>query len=190
MFRRTKRASTARLDHVRGRPVVAAPVPNAPDSRLRRVPRPAFRVAPSRPRWRLPSGRCSSAPGPSAPRRDSRSIRHFASRPCPKKIDRGQERQRVDPQPALGKEGAAELDPGDRPRLTRASRRTRIAAGHATRLQSGTRYRASTFSSAGTTPSMRWPSSAIRPSARANCSRSRVITSRPMRSSFNLISVT
>ena len=51
-------------------------------------------------------------------------------------------------------------------------------------------YRASTFSSAGSTPSMRWPSSAIRPSARANCSRSRVITSMPSRSSFSLISVT
>ena len=51
-------------------------------------------------------------------------------------------------------------------------------------------YRASTFSSAGRTPSMRWPSSAIRPSARANCSRSRVITSMPIRSSFSLISVT
>ena len=51
-------------------------------------------------------------------------------------------------------------------------------------------YRASTFSSAGSTPSMRWPSSAIRPSARANCSRSRVITSMPNRSSFSLISVT
>ena len=51
-------------------------------------------------------------------------------------------------------------------------------------------YSASTFSSAGTTPSMRWPSSAMRPSARANCSRSRVITSSPRRSSFSLISVT
>jgi hypothetical protein len=31
-----------------------------------------------------------------------------------------QQRQREDPQPALGKEDTAQFDPGDRPRLTRA----------------------------------------------------------------------
>ena len=69
------------------------------------------------------------------------------------------------------------------------ARRTRLCRGPRYSPPIKYSYRASTFSSAGTTPSMRWPSSAIRPSARANCSRSRVITSSPRRSSFSLISV-
>src|SRR5439155_1021290 len=81
----------------------------------------------------------------------------------PEEDHRGQERQRVDPQRAPGEEDAPELDLRDRPRLTRAVGEM----GHdlpPIRYS----YNASTFSSAGTTLSIRWPSSAIRPSARAN----------------------
>ena len=38
----------------------------------------------------------------------------------PEEDQRGKERERVDPQPAPGKEGTTEFDPGNRPRLPRS----------------------------------------------------------------------
>src|SRR6185295_3552857 len=97
-----------------------------------------------------------------------------------------QECQPVDPEGALREEGTAQFDLRNRPRLPKSIREGSRNHDSPPIKYS---YNASTFSSAGTTLSILWPSSAIRPSARANCSRSRVITSMPSRSSLILISV-
>ena len=178
-----------RLDHVGRRPRIPGALPDALAPH-----RPAFLGRLSQPllhvvdRFSLPDavhqGRVrQAAPGkPLAP-----ELRLHA---VPEEDQRGKERQPVDPERALGEEDTPELDLRDRPRLPGPPGEGKVDRGPRYSPPIRYSYSASTFSSAGTTPSIRWPSSAIRPSARANCSRSRVITSMPIRSSFSLISVT
>ena len=78
-----------RLDHVGCRPRIPGALPDAPAPR-----RPAFLGRLSQPllhvvgRFSVPDA-VHQGRGRSAPRRASRSLRNFASRPCPKKISEG-----------------------------------------------------------------------------------------------------
>ena len=183
-----------RLDRVGGRARVPAVFPDAPAPRrpafLRRLPEPLLHVG----------DRLAVAHAV-----EQHRLRHAAARELvapvlhrhavPEEHERRQEREPVHPQRTLREERAAQLHGRNRPRLPGPSEIEGPGPPgggggcHATRLLSGTWYSASTFSSAGTTPSIGCPSRAMRPSVRANRSRSRVITSRPIRSSCSRISV-
>src|SRR5688572_5630653 len=185
-----------RLDHVGRRPRIPGALPDAP------APcRPGFPGRCSQPLLDLlglvslldaiHQGRADHAvPGkPLAPELRLETV--------PEEDHRWQDRQPINPERAPGEEDAPKLDLRNRPGLPGPTGQG--TQGGTPPGRSGRRshdsppirysYNASTFSSAGTTLSILWPSSAIRPSARANCSRSRVITNRPSSSSFNLISV-
>src|SRR5262245_34361136 len=172
-----------RLDHVSCRPPIPGALPYSLAPR-----RPAFLGRLSQPLLHvldrfavadaIHQGRCNHA----APRQTLAPELRLET--VPEEDHRRQEGQPEHPERAPGEKNATQLDPRDGPRLPgprswchRDSPPIRYS------------YNASTFSSAGTTLSIRWPLSAIRPSARANRSRSRVITSMPIRSSFSLISV-
>ena len=197
MFRRTRRASMAWSITCVVVAVLAATLSNPPDSRPS-----VFVGRRSEPRLHVRDGVAlldavhQRRIGQAAPRQPLDPPLRVQA--VTEKDERGEEGQRVDPEAALGEEAAPELGSGDRPRLPSPRGKRACAAGPALSCRTAATsysppirysYKASTFSSAGTTPSMRCPSSAICPSARANCSRSRVITSSPRRSSFSLISV-
>ena len=96
----------------------------------------------------------------------------------PEEDQRREQRQRVHPQRSLGKEDTPQLDP------ERSSTPAASMPGEGGTFAHDSppirySYSASTFSSAGSTLSIRWPSSAIRPSARASCSRSGSSTAGP-----------
>ena len=212
MFRRTKRASTAGSITCVVSPAFAGVFPDALAPRrpalLGRLPEPLLHV---RDRLALADAVDQGRLRERAPR--ELVAPDFIPRRA-RKDHRREEREPVHPQRAFGEEGAANLDGRDRPRLRGPRRKGGGAAAPsivegslsplgllgAPRVHRGVEgprysppirysYSASTFSSAGMTPSIRWPSSAICPRARANRSRSRVITSMPILSSFSRISV-
>ena len=197
MFRRTKRASTAGSITC----VVSPAFPRSFRTRSLRIDQRSSAGFPSRcftSATASPSRTLSIRAGcvTRAPREPFAPELHFHA--VPEEDHRREEREPVHPQRAFREEGAANLDGRDRPRLP--GPRGEGGGRAALSRPKGSRppysppirysYSASTFSSAGMTPSIRWPSSAISPRARANRSRSRVITSMPILSSFSLISVT
>ena len=188
MFRRTKRASTAGS-------IAWVVVPAAPlccRTRWLRTDQRSSAGLPSRAftsatRLSLADAVHQGRRRQAAPRQPVASDLHLHA--VPEEDHRGHQREDVHPQPAFGKEDAAQFDLRDRPRLPRARRNREVTDGHVTRLQSGTRRARPRSRRRARRCRSGDPSRAIRPSARASFSRSRVITSRPFRSSISLISV-